>query len=144
MFTNQTQDLSEQIRHIIFRKWSFRFAALKITATAILQYISVGIYYVKQFCNRCWTNVCWFSFWNLLYLQMLLMYKGKWTILECKKKSIPVAESCDVELDFLPMPLPPLGERSWSTAPFLRSCAVSDKLPSVDEKSKSNSDKKLS
>jgi len=26
--------------------------------------------------------------------------------------SIPVADSCDVELDFLPIPLPPFGERS--------------------------------
>lgn len=43
---------------------------------------------------------------------------------------LPVADNCEVELDFFPIPVLFLGERSWSTTPLLRSVAVSDKLPS--------------
>lgn len=45
-------------------------------------------------------------------------------------KFLPVADNCEVEFDFFPIPVLLFGERSWSTAPLLRSVAVSDKLPS--------------
>lgn len=67
---------------------------------------------------------------------------GKWR--EPLKTLLPVADSCEVEFDFLPMPLPPFGERSWSTLPaFFRSVVVSERLPSAEEIAKENNEIRL-